>query len=249
MEHYLELVEAVAFSHPKSYMEENEDAILPALITKNAIFIALADGVGGSNGGSTASNIAISTVRREIIDNPDCNLKDIFNKVSSNINIEAEKQTNKKDMATTLVICKITSGKVEIASAGDSRAYLIEGKSANKLTTDHTKKQELIDSGIFKSCELKGHYSGNLLTNSLRANKKFKVDIETYESNSGSIVIVSDGVYEYFDGTRIVGNSSEDNLLQVCSKLKKRVLKKGPHDDFSLVAVRFKSGCKEIKSD
>ncbi|PSV49739.1 PP2C family protein-serine/threonine phosphatase [Photobacterium indicum] len=242
MEHYLELVEAVAFSHPKNCMEENEDAVLPAVITKNAIFIALADGVGGSDGGSTASNVAISTVRREILDNPDCNLKEFFHKVSSNINIEAEKQTNMKNMATTLVICKITSGKVEIANVGDSRAYVIEGKSAKKLTTDHTKKQELIDSGIFKSSELKGHHSGSLLTNSLRANKKFKIDVDTYESNSCSIVLVSDGVYQSFDGTRIVGNSGADNLLQLCSNLKKRVLNNGPHDDFSLVAVRFKSG-------
>lgn len=249
MEHYLELVETVAFSHPKSCTEENEDAILPALITENAIFIALADGVGGYNGGSIASKIAISTVRREITYNPDCNLKDIFDTVSSNINVEAEKQINMRYMATTLIICKITSGKVEIANAGDSRAYLIEGRSSNKLTIDHTKKQKLIDSGIFKSSELKGHHSGNSLTNSLRANKKFKVDIETFEFNSGSIVIVSDGVYEFFDGTRIVGNNSEDNLLQVCSKLKQRVLKNGPHDDFSLVAVRFKSGFRSIKSD
>ncbi|HHF2962026.1 TPA: PP2C family serine/threonine-protein phosphatase [Vibrio alginolyticus] len=241
MEHYLELVEAVAFSHPKSCMEENEDAILPAVITKNAIFIALADGVGGSYGGSTASNIAISTVRREILDNPDCNLKDVFYEVSRKINIEAKKQVNKKDMATTLVVCKITSNEVEIANVGDSRAYLIEGKSVKQLTTDHTKKQELINSGVFKRYELKGHHSGSLLTNSLKANKKFKIDIETYESSGGSILLVSDGVYEFFDGTRLVGNSSTDNLLQVCSNLKKRVLNNGPHDDFSLVAVRYKS--------
>lgn len=241
MEHYLELIEAVAFSHPKSCMEENEDAILPAVITKNAIFIALADGVGGSDGGKTASNIAISTVRREILDNPDCNLKDVFYKVSRKINIEANKRVNKKDMATTLVVCKITSNKLEIANVGDSRAYLIDGKSLNQLTTDHTKKQELIDSGVFKKSELKRHHSGSVLTNALKANKKFEIDIETYESSSGSILLVSDGVYESFDGTRIVGNSNADNLLQVCSNLKKRVLNSGPHDDFSLVAVRYKS--------
>lgn len=247
MEHYLELVEVVAFSHSKSCEKENEDAILPAVVTKNAIFIALADGVGGSNGGSTASNVAISTVRGEILDNPESSLEDIFNKVSNNINAEAEKQINKKDMATTLVICKITTNKVEVANVGDSRAYMIKGKSAEKLTTDHTKKQELIDSGVFKSSELKGHHSGNLLTNSLRANKAFKLDIKTYESNSGSILLVSDGVYDFFDGSRIVGNNTKDNLLQICSNLKKRVINNAPQDDFSLVAVRFKNQKKEIK--
>lgn len=242
MEQSIELVEAIAFSHSKNSLKENEDAILPAVITKNAIFIALADGVGGSNGGGTASKIAISTIRNEILDGNGYSLEEIFHKVSRNISIEAEKQTDKKDMATTLVVCKITSSKVEIANVGDSRAYVIEGNSANKLTTDHTKKQELINSGVFKSSELKGHHSENVLTNSLRANKEFKLDIETYEASSGSILLMSDGVYQTFDGTRIIGNRGGDNLLKVCSNLKQRVLKNGPQDDFSLVAVCFKSG-------
>lgn len=148
-------------------------------------------------------------------------------------------------MATTLIICKITLGKVEVASVGDSRAYVIKGNSAYKLTTDHTKKQELIDSGVFKKSELKGHYSESQLTNSLRANRTFKLDIKTYKYNCGSILLMSDGVYRAFDGTRIVGNNGQDNLLQVCSNIKKRILKKGPKDDYSLVAVRFKNALQD----
>jgi protein phosphatase len=242
MEHSLKLIESVSFSYPKSSEKENEDAVLPAVITKHSIFIALADGVGGSNGAKTASDIAISTVRKEILNNPDSNLEAMFNKVLKNINIEANNAINLKDMATTLIVCKISSNKVEVASVGDSRAYIIEDKSAKKLTTDQTKKQELIDSGIFKRSELKEHHSGSVLTNSLRANKTFKFNVDIYESSSASILLMSDGLYQAFDGTRIVGNSGTDNLLQVCSNIKKRVLKKGPKDDYSLVAVHFKSG-------
>lgn len=242
MEHRLKLIESVSFSHPKSFEKANEDSVLPAVLTKNSIFIALADGVGGSNGGAIASDIAISTVRKQILDNPDSDLETIFNRASKNISFEAEKEASLKGMATTLIVCKISPNKIEIASVGDSRAYIIKNKSAKKLTTDHTKKQELIDSGVFTRSELKDHHSENVLTNSLKANKTFKLDVDIYEFSNGSILLMSDGVYQAFDGTRIVGNSSEDNLLQVCSNIKKRVLKNGPKDDFSLVAVRFKSG-------
>lgn len=81
----LELVESISFSHAKSSERKNEDAILPAVVTKNAIFIALADGVGGSEGGEVASSIAISTVSKQILEDPDSKLEELFNNVSKKI--------------------------------------------------------------------------------------------------------------------------------------------------------------------
>jgi serine/threonine protein phosphatase PrpC len=242
MEHSLKLIESISFSHPKSTDKKNEDTVLPAVITKQAIFLALADGVGGSSGGGIASEIAISTVRTEILNNPNITLEEIFRKASKNIDTEAEKSPVFLNMSTTLIVCKISKNKIEIASVGDSRAYILNDNSAKKLTTDHTKKQELIDSGVFKKSELKGHHSGSILTNSLRAYKPFKLEVNAYKYSCGSIFLVSDGVYQVFDGTRVVGNKGAENLLQVCSNIKKRILSKGPKDDFSLVAVSFKSG-------
>lgn len=238
MRKHIELLESIAFSFPKKSTKTNEDAVLPAVVTRDSVFIALADGVGGSIGGGKASNIAVSTVREEISANPEISLREIYSKVSENINIQAEFQSN-HNMATTLVVCKITRDGVEIANVGDSRAYYALDKSLIRLTRDHTEKQKLIDTGVFSSSELKGHSSGSRLTNSMRAGRDYKLDTAEYDFAKGSILLMSDGLYNYFEGSRIIGNSGADDLLLICSNLKKKVLKKGPNDDFSLVAVKF----------
>jgi serine/threonine protein phosphatase PrpC len=58
----VKLVEASSFSYPKSVDRANEDAILPAFEVGGAIFLALADGVGGSSGGNVASHTAIDAI-------------------------------------------------------------------------------------------------------------------------------------------------------------------------------------------
>ncbi len=241
MKNRLVLIESASFSYPKSEGEINEDSVLSPVTTKDSIFIALADGVGGSAGGSIAADVAISTVRNIILERPEVAFETIFDKVLNAINNAADVFPHLSDMATTLVVCKISAGKLEVASVGDSRAYVIEGNSLKKLTTDHTKKQELIDSGVFKNSELRGHYSGSVLTNSLRAFNSFKLDVVDYKCNGGVVFLVSDGVYRFFEGARVVGNNGAGDLIQMCGNIKRRVFDKGPKDDFSLVAISYKA--------
>ena len=73
----------------------------------------------------------------------------------------------------------------------------------------------------------------------MRADRDYKLDTAEYDFSTGSIILMTDGLYNYFEGSRIIGNNGADDLLLVCSNLKKKVLKKGPNDDFSLVAVKF----------
>ena len=145
-----------------------------------------------------------------------------------------------KKMATTLILCKISAKGLEIANVGDSRAYLIEENSLKKLTNDHTEKQLLIDRGTFSKKELKGHYSANRLTNSLRSFNDFKLDLFAEHIKAGAVILMSDGAYRAIEETRVVGNNGASDLMNICSNIKKRIVKNGPSDDYSLVAVRYK---------
>ncbi len=242
MNSLIRLIEASSFSHPKRIDKINEDAILPAFEVGGAIFLALADGVGGYYGGDIASHAAISTIREKVLQSPEMSIESIFNIVKKKMELLVQGNDELEKMATTLIVCKISKNGLEIANVGDSRAYWVEKNSIKKITTDHTQKQALIERGTFSKKELKGHHSGNVLTNSLRSSHDFRLDLFKKPLKTGSVILMSDGAYRAIEETRVIGNNGASDLMRICSNIKQRVLKNGPRDDYSLVAVSYECG-------
>ncbi|WP_100635979.1 PP2C family protein-serine/threonine phosphatase [Marinomonas sp. ef1] len=233
------IIESCSFSYPKSEGLDNHDAVLPAVTVNEDIYFALADGVGRSSEAQLTAIAAIESVFDTIKSSSSPNMDDIFKSVQLSLERIASQELSSKKMATTLVVCKINKKGVTIGNVGDSRAYVINGRALKKITNDHTEKETLLERGVFTKKELKNHRSENVLTNSLRPFKEFKIELHHEEIKSGSIILVSDGVYKAFEGKRVIGNVSSIDLAQVCLNMKKQVQKVGSKDDFSLVAVSF----------
>jgi hypothetical protein len=79
----------------------------------------------------------------------------------------------------------------------------------------------------------------NRLTNSLRSAVDFKLDLFEEQLKTGSVILMSDGAYRAIEEARVIGNNGSNDLMHICSNIKKRVIKSGPSDDYSLVAVRY----------
>lgn len=238
----IKIVETCSFSYPKSEELDNHDAILPAIEVDKAIYFALADGVGRSRTAKLAATTAINSVYEVIKSTLSPSMHDIYCHVQSELEKIEYLDSSFEKAATTLVICKIHEEGITIASVGDSRAYITRKCSLKKVTNDHTEKEKLIERGIFTKKELKNHPAENVLTNCIQPFKHFYLDeirLNHEEVKSGIIILVSDGVYKSFEGKRVIGNVSSIDLLQVSLNIKKRVLKAGVKDDFSLVAVSY----------
>lgn len=235
----IKIIESCSFSYPKSEGQDNHDAVLPAVSLNEDIYFALADGVGRSPEAQLAAATAIESVFDIISTYLSPNMAKIFNLVQCSLDRIDSQDVSLKKMATTLVVCKINREGVTIGHVGDSRAYIINGRSLKKITNDHTEKEKLLERGIFTKKELKNHQSENILTNSLRPFKEFSLDIYYEKINSGSIILVSDGVYKAFKGRRVIGNVTPIDIAQVCLNIKRQVKRVGAKDDFSLVAASF----------
>ncbi|PSU21378.1 PP2C family protein-serine/threonine phosphatase [Photobacterium kishitanii] len=233
------IIESCSFSYPKSEGLDNHDAILSAVSVNEDIYIALADGVGRSSEAKLTSMTAIESVFNTITSTSSPSMDYIFKCVQSSLEKISNQEDSSNKMATTLVVCKINKKGVTIGNVGDSRAYIVNDRTLKKITNDHTEKESLLKRGVFTKKELKNHQSENVLTNSLRPFKGFEIELHHKELNSGSIILVSDGVYKAFEGKRVIGNVSSIDLTQVCLNIKKQVQKVGSKDDFSLVAVSF----------
>ena len=114
--------------------------------------LLVADGLGGNEGGERASTLAVDGVSNYVLNTMDwCfslnsgnesrflkELERSFSHSQEMIDAEAEAIPQRKGMATTLTMAYIHWPHVYVVHVGDTRCYLIRGKSIQQLTTDHT---------------------------------------------------------------------------------------------------------------
>lgn len=120
--------------------EHNEDSWL-VREHRGVTLLAVADGVGGVAGGERASAAAIDTLSRRFYEA--LVTRDLRSSLSTAVR-EANEEVVRaaaghgEPSATTLVAAAVRKGEATIANVGDSRAYLVRGRTARQVTTDHS---------------------------------------------------------------------------------------------------------------
>jgi protein phosphatase len=132
----------------------NEDSLL--IFPERSVF-AVADGMGGYEGGHVASALAVETIRGAFetqafdgkIDSDTSvprrgrELACALQMANQAILQKARTSSALSQMGTTIVSARFSPNKqrVYIGHVGDSRCYRLRGNSFRQLTTDHTMKQ------------------------------------------------------------------------------------------------------------
>lgn len=147
--------------------DTNQDALL----VSSPLF-AVADGLGTSPGGETASRLALDTLKTRFSASPTAaGLADAVRAASRAIWDKAETDPSLHGMASTLTALAVLSNgehaQLAIASVGDSRAYLLAGGQLRQLTHDHSVVQALIDAGELSRDDARTHPNRSLLTRAL----------------------------------------------------------------------------------
>jgi protein phosphatase len=155
-----------------NYRENNEDAIDVKQFADLTICL-VADGMGGQAAGEIASKRATEVVPRELRKNltpttsPDEARKLIRRAiVQANEEIIAMGALDRelRNMGTTVVMAVWRKGNdIFVAGVGDSRAYLIRGKTMEQLTVDHSLAQALVEAKTISAEEARGHRFRNVL--------------------------------------------------------------------------------------
>jgi serine/threonine protein phosphatase PrpC len=173
----------------------------------------VADGLGGHASGQEASRLAsrifVERLTRDLIlpfvlpmggslppdEAVETALRDAV--AAANTSVYEANVQGAADMGSTLVAAVIVGDHAWIANIGDSRAYVLDGASLRRVTSDHSLVEQLIVSGMIQPEERYTHLQRNRIFRSLGGDPTVEVDIFTQKLKPGMrLLLCSDGMWE-----------------------------------------------------
>jgi serine/threonine protein phosphatase PrpC len=204
---------------------------------------AVADGMGGHQGGEVASRLALETLKG-VAESPDAGLADVVREANRVVFRKAAQDPGLAGMGTTLTAVLAADGGVRLAHVGDSRAYLMRDGRMKQLTKDHTVVQRLVDEGRLTQIEAGMHPQRSILTNALGVDEEIRVDEDTLELRPGDrLLLCSDGLTGMIDDDQIreVLGANEDPQA-ACDALVDAANEAGGQDNVTAVVIDVLDG-------
>jgi len=159
---------------------------------------AVADGMGGHQGGEVASRLALETlepVAQGGDSEPTSRLAEVVREANRELLHAASQDPQLAGMGTTLTAFITRGDEIHLAHVGDSRAYLLREGELRQLTEDHTVVQRLVDEGRISPEEAEIHPQRSILTRALGVDDDVRVDEAMIEVRPGDrILLCSDGL-------------------------------------------------------
>lgn len=219
----------------------------------------VADGMGGHLAGEVASRIAVELINKsfrrwveekapldEIFGYPDSSLTTEGNYIYSSIKLAnqvlyemAMEYTQYHGMGTTITILLVTPPLIITANVGDSRIYMIRDGHLERLSKDHTIVTEQVEMGIMTEEEAATSPLRHILTRNLGSAENVEPDIfEIVPSNNDRFMLCSDGLTDLVSDEEILEVAqNQSDPGQLCHQLMEKVLKRGAHDNTTMVSV------------
>ena len=253
-------VEVGKASHKGMVRNHNEDSLVSFefLCSENATerffgFYAVADGVGGYEGGEVASRLALlvfaeNVVRALLLPGPNSETYRLNQEVALQILTKAVKAANNQvctqaeqsGRGTTLAAVLTIDTMAYIANVGDSRVYLLNQGQLRQMTNDHSLVASLVAAGEITPEEVYTHPRRNIITRYLGMQPDIEVDLFTEELHPGdSLLLCSDGLWEMVRNNEIQEAAIKaDEAQSACERLVKLANQNGGVDNVSVIMVK-----------
>ena len=228
----------------------NQDTYDGGIFNDSAAWAVICDGMGGANGGSVASSLALSTIKKHILETytDDISKGDIKSMIINAINKANQKvfQTAREKpelfgMGTTVVVMIAKSDELYVAHVGDSRAYMKKKDILEQLTVDHSFVQNLIDFGQITEIEAKTHPKRNIITRAVGVHENVRADYSVFDFEKGSSVIAcSDGLTNYASNEILNGFMDKYKGKELVNNLIEFAIQSGGSDNITVVLLSNK---------
>jgi serine/threonine protein phosphatase PrpC len=210
------------------------------------IGVAVADGMGGHEGGGIASRIAVSAFRNAMLSDDDdtgpAALGKAFLEAGAAV-AAAALESGKKDMGTTLVAAVVQKDDFWVAHTGDSPAVLVTSDRVLRLTEDHTLIADAVRAGQLTEIEAINHPFRHAVSRTLE-DEEIEPDIRRVsrsdwaESEGAVLLLGTDGLFGHLGDVElldILSRAADPDAA--CKMLVLRAIQNGSDDNATVAAI------------
>jgi serine/threonine protein phosphatase PrpC len=225
----------------------------PQLLARRGSIFLVADGMGGHQAGEVASRGAVEAVLENYFadathDVP-TSLVRAFRFANQKLHTQAQADSSKGGMGTTLVAAVVLGRRVYVANVGDSRAYLINRTGITQITEDHSWVEEQVRAGLLTMEQAKRHPQRNLVTRALSSKPSVEVDLFEGEINAGdTILLCSDGLTGRVEDAEIASIVRQHPPHQATEKLVALANERGGNDNITVLIVNAQEEAATVKA-
>lgn len=247
-------------SHPGRIRQGNEDSLLVVQMDVVAAGVRapcgiylLADGAGGHASGEVASQAAVQAAMAHLAGSllpaaaggrlPDLAALRTAAQAAlraANGELRRLREQGNSDMLTTAVLVLCVEQRGLVASAGDSRAYLLRNGMLSQLTEDHTLVARLVRMGQLTAAEARTHARRHQLYRALGQDDEVAVDLVDLTFQPGDLLLLcSDGLTEEVSDEGIAAIVAQAADLPTASRsLVEAANAAGGRDNVSVILAR-----------
>ena len=151
-------------THQGLVRSSNQDCLLV-----DGCVYGVADGMGGHQGGETASRVAVQVLKNALRGKlPDRRALEVgVEAANRRVYDMARHDSSLSGMGTTVTLIWEDGKRVLVGHVGDSRAYHITPAGITRITKDHSLVESMVDRGDITAEEARRHPSRNLITRAL----------------------------------------------------------------------------------
>ena len=233
----------------------NEDSVLVVTavqegqhISPDFEFFVVADGMGGHHSGEVASSMAARKVteyvtRHFYLPNLTSLEHGTDEQPLNEILVQAVRAANQMVLehvpgaGTTLTCALLIGRKAYIAHVGDSRAYILQNGTSEKITQDHSLVDRLVKLGQLTHDEAEEHPQKNVLYRAIGQSGVLEVDTSICSiPDGGRLLVCTDGLWGMISDEDIAEIAADYSVPQIaCDQLVLAANRAGGRDNITAV--------------
>ena len=234
------------------------DAVGPQETESRGLLLLVADGVGGRAAASDGSARAVASVAQHLLHATElcsqmavANERDAVNSLRDAVTAahRALLTTTDDDGATsasTLTMFASFWPRAFVVHVGDSRAYRYRDGVFERLTTDQTFAQMMVESGALTPAGAEASHLKHVLWSALGSQEVVPEVVVTDVTRRGVVLLCTDGLTTHVNDDEIKEHLATCQSAEAtCRALVNLALARGGHDNVTVVIARVRNGSGE----
>ncbi len=214
--------------------------------SKDVLLMVIADGMGGHARGEIAAEVAVNSLTnrfqqeaRTTLRRPKEFLESAIHSAHRAIVAFADQHDMLECPRTTIVACIVQNGKACWAHSGDSRLYFVRNGKIAGATKDHSRVQQLIESGIITVEQAAVHPDRNKIYNCLGGVlPPLVTHSEEWNLKVGDTILMStDGFWGPLNADFIAAKLAREDIVELMPKLLEEAERKAGSESDNLSVI------------